>query len=57
MFRLVLKALDWNALAEIMVLAVRGNGDYRMFKDAAEVKLQAEALDIAGGAVKSAKSV
>lgn len=31
-FKMILKLLDWNLLADIMVAAVRNNGDYKKFK-------------------------
>ena len=30
-FKMILKVLDWNLLADIMVAAVRNNGDYKKF--------------------------
>lgn len=32
-FKLILKLMDWNLLAEIMVHALRHNEDYKMFKN------------------------
>jgi hypothetical protein len=34
MFKMILKVLDWNLLSEIMIMAVRNNGDYKTFKKA-----------------------
>ena len=37
-FKIILKMLDWNLLAEIMVRAVRHNDDYKMFKSRSKVE-------------------
>ncbi len=56
-FRLLLKALDWNALAEIMVMSVRTSGDYKRFRDAAKPLLLDEAATRPAAAAGGAKAV